>query len=52
MNVNKKPIDWFYSFHRKYKKEYELRQKKWSHIPPENIFPLETNETNHVSLKV
>uniref|UniRef100_A0A667HQN3 Guanylate cyclase n=1 Tax=Lynx canadensis TaxID=61383 RepID=A0A667HQN3_LYNCA len=29
-----------------------LRQKKWSHIPPENIFPLETNETNHVSLKI
>ncbi|KAF6339437.1 guanylate cyclase 2C [Rhinolophus ferrumequinum] len=37
---------------RKYKKENELRQKKWSHIPPENIFPLETNETNHVSLKI
>ncbi|XP_055136518.2 guanylyl cyclase C isoform X1 [Symphalangus syndactylus] len=37
---------------RKYKKDYELRQKKWSHIPPENIFPLETNETNHVSLKI
>ncbi|KAM5335711.1 guanylyl cyclase C [Glossophaga mutica] len=37
---------------RKYKKENELRQKKWSHIPPENIFPLETNETNQVSLKI
>lgn len=37
---------------RKYKKENELRQKKWSHIPPENIFPLETNETNHISLKI
>ncbi|KAM8779846.1 guanylyl cyclase C isoform 2-T2 [Rhynchonycteris naso] len=37
---------------RKYKKDYELRQKKWSHIPPENIYPLETNETNHVSLKI
>ncbi|XP_015996027.2 heat-stable enterotoxin receptor [Rousettus aegyptiacus] len=37
---------------RKYKKEDELRQKKWSHIPPENIFPLETNETNHISLKI
>ncbi|KAM5254604.1 guanylyl cyclase C isoform 2-T2 [Hipposideros larvatus] len=36
---------------RKYKKENE-RQKKWSHIPSENIFPLETNETNHVSLKI
>ncbi|KAM5263777.1 guanylyl cyclase C isoform 2-T2 [Ctenodactylus gundi] len=37
---------------RKYKKDNELRQKKWSHIPPENIFPLETNETNHISLKI
>nr|XP_012609183.1 heat-stable enterotoxin receptor [Microcebus murinus] len=37
---------------RKYRKDNELRQKKWSHIPPENIFPLETNETNHVSLKI
>ncbi|XP_014646800.1 PREDICTED: heat-stable enterotoxin receptor [Ceratotherium simum simum] len=37
---------------RKYKKENELRQKKWSHIPPEKIFPLETNETNHISLKI
>uniref|UniRef100_A0A8D2ACL9 Guanylate cyclase n=1 Tax=Sus scrofa TaxID=9823 RepID=A0A8D2ACL9_PIG len=37
---------------RKYKREYALRQKKWSHIPPENIFPLESNETNHVSLKI
>ncbi|XP_012303060.1 guanylyl cyclase C [Aotus nancymaae] len=37
---------------RKYKKDYERRQKKWSHIPPENIFPLETNETNQVSLKI
>ncbi|XP_069347304.1 guanylyl cyclase C [Eulemur rufifrons] len=37
---------------RKYRKDHELRQKKWSHIPPENIFPLETNETNHVSLKI
>ncbi|XP_037370203.1 guanylyl cyclase C [Talpa occidentalis] len=37
---------------RRYKKENKLRQKKWSHIPPENIFPLETNETNHVSLKI
>ncbi|XP_054446894.1 guanylyl cyclase C [Pteronotus mesoamericanus] len=37
---------------RKYKKENELRQKKWSHIPPENIFPLDTNEANQVSLKI
>ncbi|XP_012862953.1 heat-stable enterotoxin receptor [Echinops telfairi] len=37
---------------RKYKKDHELRQKKWSHIPPEKIMPLETNETNHVSLKI
>nr|KAF6373809.1 guanylate cyclase 2C [Pipistrellus kuhlii] len=36
----------------KYKKENERRQKKWSHIPCENIIPLETNETNHVSLKI
>ncbi|KAF4022756.1 hypothetical protein G4228_014493 [Cervus hanglu yarkandensis] len=36
---------------RKYKREHALRQKKWSHIPSENIFPLESNETNHVSLK-
>ncbi|XP_007454694.1 PREDICTED: heat-stable enterotoxin receptor [Lipotes vexillifer] len=37
---------------RKYKGDYALRQKKWFHIPPENIFPLESNETNHVSLKI
>ncbi|XP_024589135.1 heat-stable enterotoxin receptor isoform X1 [Neophocaena asiaeorientalis asiaeorientalis] len=37
---------------RKYKRDHELRQKKWFHIPPENIFPLESNETNHVSLKI
>ncbi|XP_006866098.1 PREDICTED: heat-stable enterotoxin receptor [Chrysochloris asiatica] len=37
---------------RKYKKVNELRQKKWAHIPPEKILPLETNETNHVSLKI
>ncbi|XP_051011451.1 guanylyl cyclase C isoform X2 [Acomys russatus] len=37
---------------RKYKRDNELRQKKWSHIPSENIFPLETNETNHISLKI
>ncbi|XP_040823263.1 heat-stable enterotoxin receptor [Ochotona curzoniae] len=37
---------------RKYKRDNELRQKKWSHIPPENIFPLETNETNQVSLTI
>uniref|UniRef100_A0A8C0W2J7 Guanylate cyclase n=1 Tax=Castor canadensis TaxID=51338 RepID=A0A8C0W2J7_CASCN len=37
---------------RKYKRDNELRQKKWSHIPPENVFPLETNETNHISLKI
>lgn len=43
---------WFYSCYRKYRRDHELRQKKWSHIPSENIFPLETNETNHISLKV
>ncbi|XP_036152497.1 heat-stable enterotoxin receptor isoform X1 [Myotis myotis] len=37
---------------RKYKKAHERRQKKWSHIPCEKIIPLETNETNHVSLKI
>ncbi|XP_036992543.2 guanylyl cyclase C [Artibeus jamaicensis] len=37
---------------RKYKKENALRQKNWSHIPPENIHPLEINETNQVSLKI
>ncbi|EPQ08127.1 Heat-stable enterotoxin receptor [Myotis brandtii] len=37
---------------RKYKKTHERRQKKWSHIPCEKIIPLETNETNHVSLKI
>ncbi|XP_059114700.1 guanylyl cyclase C [Peromyscus eremicus] len=37
---------------RKYRRDNELRQKKWSHIPSENIFPLETNETNHISLKI
>lgn len=37
---------------RKYRRDHALRQKKWSHIPSENIFPLETNETNHISLKI
>uniref|UniRef100_A0A8C2MRI1 Guanylate cyclase n=1 Tax=Cricetulus griseus TaxID=10029 RepID=A0A8C2MRI1_CRIGR len=37
---------------RKYRRDNELRQKKWSHIPSESIFPLETNETNHISLKI
>uniref|UniRef100_A0A287D024 Guanylate cyclase n=1 Tax=Ictidomys tridecemlineatus TaxID=43179 RepID=A0A287D024_ICTTR len=37
---------------RKYKRDNQLRQKKWSHIPPENIFPLENNETNQISLKI
>uniref|UniRef100_A0A8D2KZ47 Guanylyl cyclase C n=1 Tax=Varanus komodoensis TaxID=61221 RepID=A0A8D2KZ47_VARKO len=37
---------------RKYRRAYQLQQKKWSHIPPEKILPLETNETSHVSLKV
>nr|XP_004611426.1 unnamed protein product [Sorex araneus] len=36
----------------KYRRENERRQKKWSHIPPEHILPLETNETNPVSLKI
>uniref|UniRef100_A0A8C6EV68 Guanylate cyclase n=1 Tax=Marmota marmota marmota TaxID=9994 RepID=A0A8C6EV68_MARMA len=37
---------------RKYKRDNQLRQKKWSHIPSENIFPLENNETNQISLKI
>uniref|UniRef100_A0A8D2KZ63 Guanylyl cyclase C n=1 Tax=Varanus komodoensis TaxID=61221 RepID=A0A8D2KZ63_VARKO len=37
---------------RKYRRAYQLQQKKWSHIPPEKILPLETNETSHVSLKI
>ncbi|XP_033018095.1 heat-stable enterotoxin receptor [Lacerta agilis] len=36
---------------RKYRRAIEL-QKKWSHIPPDKIVPLETNETSHVSLKI
>ncbi|XP_068957551.1 guanylyl cyclase C [Petaurus breviceps papuanus] len=34
------------------RKNNELRQKKWSHIPTEKILLLETNETSHVSLKI
>nr|DBA18290.1 TPA: hypothetical protein GDO54_016559 [Pyxicephalus adspersus] len=37
---------------RKYRKSRELQQKKWSHIPTEKIFQLETNETSPVSLKI
>ncbi|KAG8138055.1 hypothetical protein E2320_003987 [Naja naja] len=37
---------------RKYRRANQLRQKRWSHIPPEKILPLNTDETNHVSLKV
>uniref|UniRef100_A0A8C0IS53 Guanylate cyclase n=1 Tax=Chelonoidis abingdonii TaxID=106734 RepID=A0A8C0IS53_CHEAB len=37
---------------RKYRRDIALRQKKWSHIPPDKILPLETNETSHVSLKI
>ncbi|NXK47603.1 GUC2C protein, partial [Chauna torquata] len=37
---------------RKYRRDNERRRKKWSHIPPEKILPLETSETNHVSLKI
>ncbi|XP_061438801.1 guanylyl cyclase C [Rhineura floridana] len=36
----------------KYKRANELRLKRWSHIPPDKILPLETNETSHVSLKI
>uniref|UniRef100_A0A8C6JWW5 Guanylate cyclase n=1 Tax=Melopsittacus undulatus TaxID=13146 RepID=A0A8C6JWW5_MELUD len=37
---------------RKYRRDNERRWKKWSHIPPEKILPLETSETSHVSLKI
>uniref|UniRef100_A0A8C6Z5J9 Guanylate cyclase n=1 Tax=Nothoprocta perdicaria TaxID=30464 RepID=A0A8C6Z5J9_NOTPE len=37
---------------RKYRKDNRLRNKKWSHIPPEKILPLETSETSYVSLKI
>uniref|UniRef100_A0ACB8FP33 Uncharacterized protein n=1 Tax=Sphaerodactylus townsendi TaxID=933632 RepID=A0ACB8FP33_9SAUR len=37
---------------RKYRRDNEIRLKRWSHIPPDKILPLETNETNHVSLKI
>uniref|UniRef100_A0A672TTA3 Guanylate cyclase n=1 Tax=Strigops habroptila TaxID=2489341 RepID=A0A672TTA3_STRHB len=37
---------------RKYRRYNERRWKKWSHIPPEKILPLETSETSHVSLKI
>ncbi|XP_062442925.1 guanylyl cyclase C [Rhea pennata] len=37
---------------RKYRKDNKLRNKKWFHIPPEKILPLENSETNHVSLKI
>uniref|UniRef100_A0A8B9FB71 Guanylate cyclase n=1 Tax=Amazona collaria TaxID=241587 RepID=A0A8B9FB71_9PSIT len=40
------------SFCRKYRRDNERRRKKWSHIPPEKILPLETSETSHVSLKI
>ncbi|KAJ6656364.1 hypothetical protein lerEdw1_003867 [Lerista edwardsae] len=37
---------------RKYRRVNELQQKRWSHIPPDKILPLETSETSHVSLKI
>ncbi|XP_077195393.1 guanylyl cyclase C isoform X2 [Paroedura picta] len=37
---------------RKYRRDNEIRQKRWSHISSDKILPLETNETNHVSLKI
>ncbi|XP_002934756.1 heat-stable enterotoxin receptor [Xenopus tropicalis] len=37
---------------RRYRLENELRQKKWSHISPEKILPLNMTETSHVSLKI
>ncbi|KAJ1173428.1 hypothetical protein NDU88_005263 [Pleurodeles waltl] len=37
---------------RKYRRDNELRLKKWTHIPSDRIFPLDTNETSHISLKI
>ncbi|XP_063164598.1 guanylyl cyclase C [Candoia aspera] len=37
---------------RKYRRANQLRQKRWSHISPEKILPLNTNESSHVSLKI
>ncbi|NWI92820.1 GUC2C protein, partial [Pitta sordida] len=37
---------------RKYRRDNKRRWKKWSHIPPEEILPLETSETSHISLKI
>ncbi|XP_053545414.1 guanylyl cyclase C [Bombina bombina] len=37
---------------RRYRRENERRQKRWSHISPEQILPLETSETSLISLKI
>ncbi|XP_078497309.1 guanylyl cyclase C-like [Lissotriton helveticus] len=37
---------------RKYRKDSQLRLKKWTHIPSDKILPLDTNETSHISLKI
>ncbi|KAM4652039.1 guanylyl cyclase C [Discoglossus pictus] len=37
---------------RKYRRDNEMRQKRWSHISPEKILPLETNEKSSISLKI
>ncbi|XP_012880498.1 PREDICTED: heat-stable enterotoxin receptor [Dipodomys ordii] len=37
---------------RKYKRDHQLRQKKWSHIPSACLLPLETSEAGPVSLKI
>ncbi|KAG8436461.1 hypothetical protein GDO86_007523 [Hymenochirus boettgeri] len=37
---------------RRYRKENELRQKRWSHIAPEKILPLNRTDDWHVSLKI
>ncbi|KAF1653215.1 Heat-stable enterotoxin receptor, partial [Eudyptes chrysocome] len=37
---------------RMYRRDNERRWKKWFHIPPEQILPLETSETSQVSLRI
>ncbi|XP_069506388.1 guanylyl cyclase C [Ambystoma mexicanum] len=37
---------------RKYRKDNEQRLKRWTHIPSDEILPLETNETSHINLKI
>ncbi|KAK1341356.1 hypothetical protein QTO34_017762 [Cnephaeus nilssonii] len=52
MNTNKNLLTGSVPSTENTKKSMNVVRKKWSHIPCENIIPLETNETNHVSLKI